>query len=286
MTSKLIMSRQSYGPMSTRAEVIAVDRCGACWRIEVQVPALTAPYAAGQFVGVTVGDDLGMLLRRYFSVLTADPATGLLAFVVAVHSRGTAWLARRRPGDELDILGPLGEPFPTPPPGTISLAVAHGHGGAGLFRLVRDGVERGDEVHVLLGASSADRLFAPNELGHGAASLTVSTEDGSAGVLSSVCDLLDETLDRCHPDLVYACGPMPMLRAVSEQLAGRGPTVYVATEAAMACGIGVCLTCVLPVIGADGVTRMTRSCVGGPVFRSDRIRWADIGTVPADCWGA
>jgi dihydroorotate dehydrogenase electron transfer subunit len=77
-----------------------------------------------------------------------------------------------------------------------------------------------------------------------------------------------------------------MLRVVSERLADRDVTTYVATEAAMACGIGVCLTCVLPVIGDDGLTQMTRSCWDGPVFRAERIRWADLGTVPGDCWGA
>ena len=74
---------------------------------------------------------------------------------------------------------------------------------------------------------------------------------------------------------------MAMLQAVAEVATAHGAHSQCAVEEAMACGIGVCMTCVLPVIGDDGVTRMLRSCVDGPVFRGDRVRWDDVGTVPA-----
>jgi dihydroorotate dehydrogenase electron transfer subunit len=79
---------------------------------------------------------------------------------------------------------------------------------------------------------------------------------------------------------------MPMLRAVAEIAMARGIPSQVAVEEAMACGIGVCMTCVLPVRGDDGVTRMARSCVEGPVFMGEQLRWDALGTVPADCLGA
>jgi dihydroorotate dehydrogenase electron transfer subunit len=79
---------------------------------------------------------------------------------------------------------------------------------------------------------------------------------------------------------------MGMLEAVAHVATEEGAYSQCAVEEAMACGIGVCMTCVLPVIGDDGVTRMLRSCVEGPVFRGDRVRWADVGTVPADALGA
>jgi dihydroorotate dehydrogenase electron transfer subunit len=77
-----------------------------------------------------------------------------------------------------------------------------------------------------------------------------------------------------------------MLRAVADAATAHGIPSYVAVEESMACGIGVCMTCVLPVIGDDGVSRMVRSCVEGPVFLGDRVRWNDVGTVPADVLGA
>jgi dihydroorotate dehydrogenase electron transfer subunit len=79
---------------------------------------------------------------------------------------------------------------------------------------------------------------------------------------------------------------MAMLRAVSDIATARGIPCQVAVEESMACGIGVCMTCVLPVVGQDGLTRMVRSCVEGPVFLGDRVRWDDVGTVPADAVGA
>jgi dihydroorotate dehydrogenase electron transfer subunit len=79
---------------------------------------------------------------------------------------------------------------------------------------------------------------------------------------------------------------MGMLRAVGDIATDYDLPCQVAVEESMACGVGVCMTCVLPVVGDDGTTRMVRSCIEGPVFRSDRVRWSDIGTVPDDALGA
>ena len=101
-----------------------------------------------------------------------------------------------------------------------------------------------------------------------------------------VSDVLPALLDRTGSEVVYACGPMAMLKAVTEISSERQIPCQVAVEEAMACGIGVCMTCVLPVIGDDGQTRMVRSCVEGPVFLGDRVRWDDIGTLPPDVVGS
>jgi NAD(P)H-flavin reductase len=96
----------------------------------------------------------------------------------------------------------------------------------------------------------------------------------------AVADFLADTA------IVYACGPMPMLKAVGAIAQERAIRAQVAVEEAMACGIGVCMTCVLPVRDADGVSRFVRSCVEGPVFEAGRVRWADVGRLPADLHGA
>ncbi len=101
-----------------------------------------------------------------------------------------------------------------------------------------------------------------------------------------VTDRLTQIIHEARTDVIYACGPMGMLRQVTA-LAGRYDIpVLTLVEESMACGIGVCMTCVLPVVGDDGVTRMVRSCVAGPVFRGDTVRWDDIGTIPFDALGA
>jgi dihydroorotate dehydrogenase electron transfer subunit len=101
-----------------------------------------------------------------------------------------------------------------------------------------------------------------------------------------VTDRLTQIIHEARTDVIYACGPMGMLRQVTA-LAGRYDIpVQTLVEESMACGIGVCMTCVLPVVGDDGVTRMVRSCVAGPVFRGETVRWDDIGTIPFDALGA
>ena len=152
-----------------------------------------------------------------------------------------------------------------------------------LAKLLRD---RGCRVDFVLGAASVDRLFGQLDAKRMSTSIEVTTDDGSWGTQGRVSDVLPALLDRTDSDVIYACGPMAMLRAVSELAAERALPCQVAVEEAMACGIGVCMTCVLPVIGDDGLTRMVRSCVEGPVFLGDRVRWDDVGSLPADVVGS
>ena len=98
--------------------------------------------------------------------------------------------------------------------------------------------------------------------------------------------MLGQVIHDSRTDVIYACGPMPMLRQVVARARRYDIPVQAAVEEAMACGVGVCMTCVLPVTGSDGITRMVRSCVDGPVFRGEQVRWDDIGTIPLDAFGA
>jgi dihydroorotate dehydrogenase electron transfer subunit len=113
-------------------------------------------------------------------------------------------------------------------------------------------------------------------LGH---SLTVTTDDGSAGRRGLVTDPLPDLLARTGAGQVYACGPMPMLAAVSRVAAAAGVPCQVAVEEQMACGTGICFSCVVPVAveGPTGPTRMARSCLEGPVFEGPAIAWAELG---------
>jgi dihydroorotate dehydrogenase electron transfer subunit len=97
---------------------------------------------------------------------------------------------------------------------------------------------------------------------------------------------MPELINAHNVQAIYACGPMPMLKAVAKVADAHNAFSQCAVEESMACGIGVCMTCVLPVVGDDGITRMVRSCVEGPVFRGDRVRWDDVDTVPSDVLGA
>jgi dihydroorotate dehydrogenase electron transfer subunit len=180
-------------------------------------------------------------------------------------------------------VGPLRRPYPLPAAGARALLVGGGHGAAAPVGLAEALRSRGNAVAAVAGAATAERLCSVDEL-RALADVHVLTDDGSAGRPGLVTVAVAELLPSA--DVVYACGPMPMLRAVAGAATGAGVPSYVAVEEAMACGIGVCMTCVLPVVGADGRSRFARSCTEGPVFGGDRVRFADVGTLPADLVGA
>jgi dihydroorotate dehydrogenase electron transfer subunit len=277
-------------PVQVAGEVISVKRMGAYLSMTVAAPGIAEQVRPGHFVAVAVGGaETSMLLRRAFSVFSASDRGvygGTVEFVFAVHGKGTEWLARQRQGDPIDVVGPLGRPFKLPKEPVTATLVGGGYGTAPLFSLAEALRGKGCRVDFVVGAANADRLFGALEAKRISSSVAFTTDDGSVGEQGVVSDVLPAVLERTNADLVYACGPMPMLRAVAEIAIARGIPSQVAVEEAMACGIGVCMTCVLPVRGDDGVTRMARSCVEGPVFMGEQLRWDALGTVPADCLGA
>ena len=282
------------GPVQVRGEVLSVKQVGDYFAMTVVASGIAEQTRPGQFVAVAVsGDDGAMLLRRAFSIHNvADRGVygGTVEFVFAVHGKGTEWLARRRPHDPIDVVGPLGRPFKLPAQPAHCVLVGGGYGAAPLFMLADALRKRGCRVDFVLGAATSDRLFGALDAKRMAASVAFTTDDGSYGERGRVSDVLPEVIERTRADVVYACGPMAMLDAVQrvagEAYNGAGIPAQVAVEESMACGVGVCMTCVLPVVGDDGVTRMVRSCVDGPVFAGDRIRWDALGTVPDDALGA
>lgn len=245
-----------------------------------------AEVAPGHFAALAVGGPNGAtLLRRAFSIHKSTPGE-TLEFIFAPHGPGTQWLATQRAGDVIDIIAPLGKPFILPKQPISCVIVAGGYGAAPMELLARELRARNCRVDVVLGAATQEKLFGVLDLKGVSDSLTVTTDDGTSGVRGRVTDVLAGVITKNNSQAVYACGPMPMLQAVAQVSQDNGAFSQCAVEEAMACGIGVCMTCVLPIIGDDGVTRMARSCVDGPVFRGDRVRWDDVDTVPSDVFGA
>jgi len=240
----------------------------------------------GHFAALAVGGPNGAtLLRRAFSIHKSTPGE-TLEFIFAPHGPGTQWLATQRAGDVIDIIAPLGKPFILPKQPISCVIVAGGYGAAPMELLARELRARNCRVDVVLGAATQEKLFGVLDLKGVSDSLIVTTDDGTSGVRGRVTDVLAGVITKNNSQAVYACGPMPMLQAVAQVSQDNGAFSQCAVEESMACGIGVCMTCVLPIIGDDGVTRMARSCVDGPVFRGDRVRWDDVDTVPSDAFGA
>jgi dihydroorotate dehydrogenase electron transfer subunit len=281
------------GVVQVAGELIATRRVGAYHHLTLVAPGVAELAHPGQFVALAVGGpDTALVLRRAFSIYrvsTRGVYGGTVEIVFAAIGAGTRWLAAQPQHTPVDVVGPLGRPFNLPragsSPASVTL-VGGGYGSAPLFALAEELLNRGCRVDFVLGAGSQDRLFGALDAKRMASSVAVTTDDGSAGTRGVVTDVLPAVLQRSRTDVVYACGPMGMLAAVTAVATDHGLPAQCAVEESMACGIGVCMTCVLPVEGDDGVTRMVRSCVEGPVFPGDRVRWADVGTVPVDTVGA
>lgn len=278
------------GPLQVAGEILSTRRVGAYHHLTLVAPGIAERTRPGHFVALAVGGPRSsMILRRAFSIYKVSSRGvygGTVEIVVGVHGAGTAWLAGQHPHTPIDVVGPLGRPFSLPRERVSATLVGGGYGSAPLFGLAESLRARGCRVDFVLGAASQDRLFGALDAKRMAATVALTTVDGSAGSRGLVTDVLPEVMARAGTDVVYACGPMGMLRAVSDVAARHGVPAQCAVEESMACGIGVCMTCVLPVVGEDGLTRMVRSCVEGPVLPGDRVRWDAVGTVPADAVGA
>lgn len=274
---------QSPGTVVSRTPV------GDYHHLVIAAEGIATQARPGHFVALAVGGaDTGMLLRRAFSIYRTS-TTGrygeTVEIVFAAHGKGTRWMADLAPGDPIDVVGPVGRPFALPREPVSCVLVGGGYGSAPMFSLATTLRERGCAAHLVLGAATTPRLFGVLEANKVATSVHVTTEDGSTGTRGRVTDVLAELVDDTDAAVVYACGPMGMLRAVSDVAEENGAWSQCAVEESMACGIGVCMTCVLPVEGEDGIVRMVRSCVEGPVFRGDRVLWDAVGTIPAGTLG-
>ena len=282
------------GVTQVTGELIATRRVGAYQHLTFVAPGVAELARPGQFVALAVGGSTSAnLLRRCFSIHRVSPSGmygGTVELVIAATGPGSTWITELPLHGEVDLVGPLGRPFPLPNESVPCVLVGGGYGSAPLFWLADLLRERGCHVEMVLGAASEDRLFGVIEARRSADAVVVTTDDGSAGVQGWVSDVLAEVIRRSSAAVVYGCGPMGMLRSLTEVATREGAVAQVAVEEAMACGIGVCMTCVMPVVGTDGSTRMVRSCVEGPVFRGDRVRWDAFGdgycVVPDDTVGA
>lgn len=276
--------------MQVDGEVFSVKRVGDYFHLTIVADGIAERTRPGNFVALSVGGDASaMLLRRAFSIYRVKPAGiygGTVEIILAARGPGTAWLATRQRHDPVNVVGPLGRPFALPKQPVACALVGGGYGSAPLFGLAEKLRERSCGAHMVLGASTEASLFGALEAKRAASSVTVTTVDGSVGIRGVVTDPLPALLVRHDIDVVYSCGPMGMLRAVAGLATQHGAWSQTAVEEAMACGVGVCMTCVLPVVGDDNVTRMVRSCVDGPVFAGEKVRWDAIGMIPTGTHGA
>jgi len=249
--------------------------------LTIVAPQIGEQVAPGQFVNVASDTDRSFILRRPFSVYRVHKRGGWAAtieIVFDIRGPGTKHLAQARAHDTVGLLGPCGQGFKLPSARSHCLLIGGGIGAAPLFFLADELRNEGHRVDVIMGARSIHRLLNAIDVRRLASVSRITTEDGSMGQEGVVTDVIDDMVERCSSDIVYACGPHPMLAAVAQMCNERALPLQVAVEELMACGYGVCMTCVIPV--RTGSTRAgseervyARVCTEGPVFDGATVCW-------------
>jgi len=275
------MSQINKSAAQLLAPIVSNKRVGQYHQIIINVGDLASVCKPGNFVAINVGgDSSSMILRRAFAISRVSVNStfgGTMEIIAAPHGQGSKWLCAQGEGVVLDIVAPLGTAFGIPTEPVPVLLVGGGYGSAPLFGLAEVLNSRGCRVDMLLGASTASKIYAPMEGKRAVNSMRIYTEDGSMGQTGRVTDPIAEIIKDLDIAVVYSCGPMQMLSAITKITDTFSVVHQCAVEEAMACGIGVCMTCVLPAANEDGTVSMLRSCIDGPVMDGSKVQWSLVG---------
>lgn len=263
------------------------------WRIRLEWPAVAATVLPGQFAMLRIPGRTDPLLARplaiYDVIAGPEGEPTFVDFVYAVHGRFTRALTGIAPGETLVAWGPLGNGFALPPADHL-LLVAGGIGQTAVLALARERSGRARygrppriapparRITFCWGARSADAFSGVEDFRQAGCEVHLATLDGSTGLQGTVVDLLDQLaaegqLPASSDGQVATCGPEPMMAAVAGWAARQGLPCYASLETPMACGIGICFTCVAPIKDDHGGQDYRRTCVEGPVFDAARIAW-------------
>lgn len=257
--------------------MISNRRIGVYHQLIFEIGDLVRFVRPGNFIAISVGGDSSrMILRRAFAISRTNDR-GTIELIVSPMGSGSRWLCSQSEGSRIDVVTPLGTGFGIPSEATTALLVGGGYGSAPLFGLAEVLKTRGSRVIMALGASTAAKIYAPIEGKRAATLLKIYTEDGSAGESGRVTDSLPNLIEEHDARVIYSCGPMAMLEAVSQIAAEKDIAHQCAVEESMACGIGICMTCVIPFKTSSGEIKNLRSCIDGPVMDGELVQWHLVG---------
>jgi dihydroorotate dehydrogenase electron transfer subunit len=249
--------------------------------IKLLAPSVAQDALPGQFIHIKCTTDHYPLLRRPLSIYRIDKEKGGIYILFQVVGEGTKSLAQSAVGDDLDIVGPIGNGFNIYPESKKIMIVGGGIGVAPLLALCEESIKQGKEVRVLIGALKKELVVGEESFKILGAKVDVATDDGSYKYKGLVTDLLEGSIrEGWLADQIFACGPKPMLRKIVEISLDNHVDCQVSLEERMACGIGACLGCVCKTKTRDKEKdkvkyEFKRVCVDGPIFEGSEVVWDD-----------
>lgn len=248
------------------------------WLMRLSTDRDYSDFRAGAFFHVQVDSGPYPLFRRAYSILSASATEAEILYKVA--GTGSRLLSRRRPGDVVSVMGPLGNSFTVPQAHEQALLVAGGIGMPPVLRwaenLIGDGVAA-ERITFIYGARTADDLVLRDRIEGWGVRVLYATDDGSMGTHGFVTDILKQETDALRTagksGRFYACGPEPMLAALTRFGTAEDIPGELSLETPMPCGAGVCLGCIIPCKCDDGTTEYKRTCIDGPIFAAQEVVW-------------
>ena len=239
------------------------------YKFSVEAKEIVNVAKPGNFIEIKVNENLDPFLRRPISIYNLDKENGILEFIFQIRGKGTELLAKKEEGDLIDIIGPLGS-------GTFKFEgkknIAIIGGGIGIFplyELAKQADNLGVNVHTYLGFRNKDLVTLEEEFEEASNKLTITTDDGSYKEKGFAINFLSEDLEKENYDCIYACGPLPMLKAVKKLAEENNIQCQISLEEKMGCGLGVCLGCAVKTAASPkDAPEYVHVCKAGPVFDS------------------
>lgn len=242
-----------------------VELCKNIYEMVIESDEIASSAKPGQFLHIKTNNGRDPLLRRPISISRAYKEKGQVSLIYRIAGRGTQELAYFSQGQYIDIMGPLGNGFPVFP-GKKCAVVGGGMGVAPLLELLN--CLKDCDAYIGFKCEA----FKTEEYGKACRKLFIATEDGSEGIRGFATDLIG---DIKAYDIVYACGPRPMMKKVKELCGNAGVECYMSVEERMGCGIGACLVCACSIEAEDGSRRYKKVCADGPVFNAREVVFDD-----------
>jgi dihydroorotate dehydrogenase electron transfer subunit len=263
------MSNIILSPAQIKSEVVSSIRVAqSIHLLELEAPQIGVSARPGQFAMLKCGG--GAFLRRPLSIHRVSLDKSTVSFLFAVVGKGTDWLSSSKPGDTIDVLGPLGNGFRIDKLSKKILLVAGGLGVAPLVFLAEDALAKGVHVNLAYGSASEERFdkgLLPKDI-----NLLEFTDDGSCGTKGLVTQCIPDFMETV--DQIFACGPLPMYKGMTKQPNLAGKQVQVSLETRMACGLGVCYGCTIKTRSGQ-----KQVCHDGAVFDMDEVLWNQIAGI-------
>lgn len=262
-------------PVKINAKLVKKEEIAKeIFKFSVDAKEITDIAKPGHFIEIRVTDQVEPFLRRPISIYNIDKENGILEFIFQVKGKGTKILAKKEIGENIDIIGPIGN-------GTFKFekfekmaVIGGGIGVFPLYELNKQAKAAKKQVNTYLGFRNKDFVVLEDEFKNVSDKLIITTDDGSYSYKGFAIDFLKKDIEEGKIDSIYACGPLPMLRAVRELAIEKNIPCQVSLEEKMGCGLGVCLGCAVKTAKSPKeAPEYWHVCKGGPVFEAKEVEF-------------